>query len=362
MSAPADIARHRILLVDDDQDFLEAYWEILQRLPGAPEVHTVSTGARALALLESEPFTLLISDLHMPKMDGLQVLAIARRKYPSLRIVVLTAVNDEQFRARAYGMGVDQFWEKPAHEHEVQLFLDSIESLLQRERQGGFRGVQSKSLVDIIQLECMSQTSGVLRITNGVLTGRIWLQAGAVIDAEAQDQAGEAAFSRILGWKAGSFEMLPPELGRERKIFTSYNTLLLESAQAMDEADGAKAAAEAAPEQTAAKASPLAELARTPEVQFVLSVAPGLKGEVDSWGLESPDVVADWSQKTLEHFDALGERLKVGRLQQVAGLGSPTHIVMADSTRGVLTAGFRSILGAEDVREKMKTLLARWVS
>ena len=97
-------------------------------------------------------------------------------------------------------------------------------------------------------------------------------------------------------------------------------------------------------------------------MQFVLSVAPGLKGEVDSWGLESPELVADWSQKTLHGFEALGERLQVGRLQQVAGLGSPSHIVMADSARGVLTAGFRSVLEAEALRENMKTLLAKWVS
>src|ERR1051325_9364105 len=154
MASTDATARSKILLVDDDQDFLELYWEILKRLPSGPEVHTASTGARALALLESEPFTLLIVDLNMPKMDGLQVIAIARRKYPQLRIVVWTCIADEQFRARAYGMGVDQYWQKPATEKERQLFLESIESLLQNASQAGFRGVQSKSLVDIIQLEC----------------------------------------------------------------------------------------------------------------------------------------------------------------------------------------------------------------
>src|SRR6185503_18850165 len=42
--------RSKILLVDDDQDFLEVYWEILKTLPSGPGVHTASTGARALAL------------------------------------------------------------------------------------------------------------------------------------------------------------------------------------------------------------------------------------------------------------------------------------------------------------------------
>ena len=42
-----------------------------------------------------------------------EVITIARRKYPELRLVVLTGIRDEQFRTRAYAMGVDQYWIKP---------------------------------------------------------------------------------------------------------------------------------------------------------------------------------------------------------------------------------------------------------
>src|SRR6185503_8390380 len=191
MGSTVATARSKILLVDDDQDFLEVYWEILKRLPSSPEVHTASTGARALAMLESGPFHVLIVDLNMPKMDGLQVIAIARRKYPQLRIVVWTCIADEHFRARAYGMGVDQYWQKPGSEHDRQNFLDSIESIMQRDTQGGFRGVQSKSLVDLIQLECLSQNSSTLKISNGSLSGRIWIQCGELFDAETEELKGE---------------------------------------------------------------------------------------------------------------------------------------------------------------------------
>ena len=91
------------------------------------------------------------------------------------------------------------------------MFLECLESLLGRETEAGFRGVQSKSLMDIIQLECISQSSSVLRITNGPLTGKIWIQDGELIDAEADDLRSEAAFHKILSWKAGNFEMLPVE-------------------------------------------------------------------------------------------------------------------------------------------------------
>ncbi len=83
--------RPKILLADDDPDLLDLYRQILGQLPSRPEVHTAGSGARAMAMLEAEPFQLLICDLKMPKMDGLQVLAIVRRKYPQLRTVALTA-------------------------------------------------------------------------------------------------------------------------------------------------------------------------------------------------------------------------------------------------------------------------------
>src|ERR1700679_4138240 len=170
--------RPKILLLDDDKDLLELYREILSQLPSRPEIFTSTSGARAIAMMEAEPFTLLVCDLNMPKMDGLQVLSIVRRKFPELRTVVLTSVLDEQFRSRVYSLGVDLFWHKPASAQEIKQLLECLESLLGRESQSGFRGVQSKSLVDIIQLECLSQNSIVLKITNGPLTGHIWVQSG----------------------------------------------------------------------------------------------------------------------------------------------------------------------------------------
>src|SRR3977135_4092778 len=121
-------AHHRVLLLDDDQDVLDLYGDILAKLPTKPEIHTATSGARAIALLESEPFSLLISDLNMPKMDGLQVMTIVRRKFPRLLRAVMTSVVDAQFRTRAYAMGIDLFLEKPNSSQEINFFLDCIES------------------------------------------------------------------------------------------------------------------------------------------------------------------------------------------------------------------------------------------
>src|SRR5215471_1372209 len=261
----------KILLLDDDPDLLDMYREILAQLPSRPEIHTANSGSRAMAMLEAEAFQLLICDLKMPKMDGLQVLSIVRRKYPHLRTVVLTSVADEQFRSRVYALGVDLFWHKPGTDQEINLFLECLESLLGREAAGGFRGIQSKSLVDIIQLECITHSSSVLRITNGPLSGKIWIQDGELIDAEAGEHTGEAALRKVLSWRTGVFETLGAEPGRTRAIMKSYNALLLESAQAFDESrsgDQAQGAERTPP-------SPLVQLSQGEGVEFILAMKPG---------------------------------------------------------------------------------------
>jgi CheY-like chemotaxis protein len=350
--------RPKILLADDEPDVLDMYRQILAQLPSRPEIHTASSGTRVIAMLEDEPFDLLICDLKMPKMDGLQVLAIVRRKHPELRTVALTAQLDEQYRTRAYALGVDLFWHKPGSEQETKMFQECIESLLGRETEGGFRGVQSKSLVDIIQLECISQSSSVLRITNGALTGKIWIQAGELVDAEAADLRGESAFQHILSWKAGNFEMLPAEPTRPRTIFKSYNAMLLESAQALDESH-AGVTHEGAPQ---AAASPLAKVSQLEGVEFVLAMSPGDGRHPVARGLENPERMAAWTRHTLERFRLLGDHLGAGPLGQIEGFGPQRHVALACQEETEFCVGWKHSLSSEEVRGMMKKLLALWAS
>ncbi len=238
------------------------------------------------------------------------------------------------------------------------MFLECIESLLGRETEGGFRGVQSKSLMDIIQLECISQSSSVLRITNGSLTGKIWIQGGELFDAEAIDLRGELAFQKILSWTAGNFEMLPAEPSRPRTIFKSYNALLLESAQALDEARG-EVTAGGAPQPAA---SPLAQLSQFEGVEFVLAMKPNQEGYQVARGLENPERMATWARQSLERFRSLGERLGAGPLEQIEGFGPQRHVALACQNETEFCVGWQHSLTQDQVREMMKKLLALWAS
>jgi hypothetical protein len=269
---------------------------------------------------------------------------------------------DEQFRSRVYALGVDLFWQKPNTDEEIKLFLDCLESLLGREGEIGFRGVQSKSLVDIIQLECISQSSVVLRITNGPLVGKIWITGGELVDAETAGAQGEPAFAKILSWRAGSFESLPAEPARARTIFKSYNALLLETAQALDESRQHQPEAGTPPTATAGILSPLALLAQLDGVEFVLALKAGGGDSFESRGLENAELKARWARQTLARFKGLSEPLAAGPLQQLEALGPQRHIGLAPAGEIGLTVGWQSKLSKDEVAENMKQAVALWLS
>jgi CheY-like chemotaxis protein len=356
-------SRHKVLIVDDDPAVLELYRDLLSQLPSRPEIFTTTSGARALSMLKSEPFRLLLCDLKMPKMDGLQVLSIVRRQFPELRTVVITAVHNEEFRSRAYALGVDLFWLKPDTQQNMEMFLQCIESLLGRDEEGGFRGVQSKSLMDLIQMECLSQSSTVLRITRGSLIGRIWISSGELIDAETDGARGETAFRRILEWKSGTFENLPSEPNRERTITKPANALLLEAAQAMDEIAAPSPQSSEDTEQADHRKTVwrLASLTRA-GADFVVSMPRGPEGTAQGWGTEATQEFGLWMRQALETCHKLARDLQAGSIAHLEGRSLDHQIVLLPEEDTAYLVGWPCDKKVTQLSEKSKQLVASWDS
>lgn len=345
----------RILILDDEQEFLDTYGRILARLPSRPEVRVATCATRAFALLETEPFSLLITDLRMPKIDGFQVLLGARRRFPALKTVAITGLGDQQYRARAYASGIDLYTEKPTTPTEIRLFSECVDALLaQGVHDEGFRGVQSKSLMDLVQIECLSQNSAVLRITRGSLEGRVWLEGGDVIDAELQDLTGEEAFRHIFAWKTGNFEILPGDPKRQRTIFTPYESLLLDTVQNLDESAAAEAAGEPPTTEPQGMSRALQPLARVRGVESLLLTTD--TGECDAWGVESPEVASAWTHQVIGDFQRLGEMLNAGPLRAVEACGLVRGIVLIQQNGRELMAGLDRRQNARLIRAAGKEL------
>ncbi|MCX6902243.1 MAG: DUF4388 domain-containing protein, partial [Verrucomicrobia bacterium] len=261
--------------------------------------------------------------------------------------------------------GVDSFWQKPITQREIKLFLEGVESVLRWDEQDGFRGVQHKSLVDIVQLECLSQSSSVLKITNGPLEGRIWLQNGHVIDAAIGDLVGEEAFKKILNWKSGNFESLPADATHARAIFSDYQALLLDAAQTVDESKAGaspEAAAGELPEGASARPGPLQESAKVKGVDFILVGAKNAAAPVESWRVENPEPLAKWTREVLEAFQELGEHFGVGSFKAVEGRGTRRNVSLVKVGEKQLCIGLQPSLSARACRETVNTVLSKWIS
>ncbi|MCU0579372.1 MAG: response regulator [Desulfobacterota bacterium] len=102
----------KVLLVDDEVDFLDTLSERM-RARGM-EVSTSSSGAEALKKVEQESYDVIILDLMMPGVDGLEALKILKEKKPELQVILLTGHASVEKGIEAMKLGAMDFLEKPA--------------------------------------------------------------------------------------------------------------------------------------------------------------------------------------------------------------------------------------------------------
>jgi signal transduction histidine kinase/CheY-like chemotaxis protein len=101
----------QILVVDDEKDVVQFASKALNRL-GYHAVGVFSS-AEALALLKEQPFDLLLTDVMMPGMNGLELLQEARAIYPNLTAVVITGFSTFELTLKALRAGARDFLPKP---------------------------------------------------------------------------------------------------------------------------------------------------------------------------------------------------------------------------------------------------------
>ncbi|CAN7626194.1 response regulator transcription factor [Ensifer adhaerens] len=108
----------RILLVEDNQDLAEGLSAILRGSGYAVDV--VSDGASAHAVAATETFDLVILDLNLPEMDGLDVLRAMRARQNRAAVLILTARGAPEERIKGLDLGADDYMIKPFDVGELE--------------------------------------------------------------------------------------------------------------------------------------------------------------------------------------------------------------------------------------------------
>jgi len=117
-----------VLVVDDNHDACRMLAALIRYVNG--DAACVSSGKDALAYVESHDVDLVILDIMMPEMDGLEVLRQIRAhpRTAMLPVVMFSAVNDPEFRRKAFERGASEFWLKASL--DFRYLKDHLQRLL----------------------------------------------------------------------------------------------------------------------------------------------------------------------------------------------------------------------------------------
>jgi len=123
-----------ILVVDDEPDMALLFLQRFRRevREGTYVMHFANSGEMALEQLSNgiEPTLMVIlSDINMPGMDGLQLLEAVKKRFPDMPVMMVTAYGDDERRQRASTLGAAEFITKPVDFDALKAQLQQLSGI-----------------------------------------------------------------------------------------------------------------------------------------------------------------------------------------------------------------------------------------
>lgn len=116
----------RILLADDHALVRAGIRELVQKISGIEVIGEASGGRQALELIESLSPDLVLLDIGMKELNGLEVAARVNRDFPKVKTLILSMHNNEEYVLRALRVGASGYMLKDSAIAELQLAIDAV--------------------------------------------------------------------------------------------------------------------------------------------------------------------------------------------------------------------------------------------
>ena len=222
----------KILLVAEDDRATQHLFRA--GLKGLTEYQTiiVGNGAEALSVLKESPVNVLVTDLHMPEVDGFELISIVHERYPHIPVLVMTGLAETSHQNAPMFLGALCILPKPV---KLSVLVEEIKKAGDRKPEGLIQGVQLAGLLQLMEWERKSCTVSV-QSEEGV--GMLYLLDGALAHANFKDMEGLDAVYKILEWTGTHIEFTGV-CRVNRTITTSLSEVLLNAAMKKDIKNGA---------------------------------------------------------------------------------------------------------------------------
>jgi len=114
--------RMAILVVDDEEILRNLLVKILEK--EGHDVDIAVDGEDAIQKLHDNRYDLMLSDIKMPRLNGFELLKIAKRDYPKMGVIIMTAFGDSFTVKDALLLGADEYITKPFKSYEINLIIE----------------------------------------------------------------------------------------------------------------------------------------------------------------------------------------------------------------------------------------------
>jgi CheY-like chemotaxis protein len=215
----------RILLVDDEEDILWGLSDSLRK--EGFEVLTATNGKEAIDHLEQGPVDLMITDIRMPGMSGVELLLKAKEMHPDLKVIVMTAYGSDDLRKEVIEGGALHYLEKPFDFEDLYVLVEKCV------REKG--PPQPWELADVLQLLNLEGRSATIKVKINDKSGTIAVKDGEPWDAEWNGLHGKEAFVEILSQPEVEYDIEFEFKGDKRRIDKPLYALILEAVAGVDE-------------------------------------------------------------------------------------------------------------------------------
>lgn len=226
---PKKQAIQKILVVDDSATILSIIKKYL--LSQGYNTSTCTSAKNGIELMQKEEFDLVITDLDMPEINGVEFFLWIKGNKPQTQVIIMTAFGSEDIREFANSVGILRYFEKPLNMKQVKQVLDEIS---EEHKVGG--DITNVSLLDFIQMLVLSRKQKLVEVIDPITktSGKIYLAFGEIVHAEYLDKTSEEAFYPLMAMKSGHFQELGWEEPNQKSIETSPMRLFMEAARRID--------------------------------------------------------------------------------------------------------------------------------
>jgi CheY-like chemotaxis protein len=229
-----DLSDKLVLLVEDEDSLLKGMQAWLRDNQAGYAVLSASDGTQGLKLIEQHRPDLVVSDIHMPGLNGLELLLACRKKYPDTRFILMSAYGTKEVEERSLSYGAVQFLHKPVDlPHLEQTIIDVLGRAPACEPGGFLSGISIPGFVQLLNVERQTLALNLKR-QDGV-SGVVYFSGGELVHAEQDRVTGEAAAMEMLAWEQAEMVIDCGKAPDERTIDRPLSFLLMESMRAKDE-------------------------------------------------------------------------------------------------------------------------------